>query len=59
MTAKTTYEKFTKLFPYLEPDAIRYQTNHKDGGIDIMMNNGTIFNFKIEGRNKWLLRRVE
>lgn len=59
MTAKTTYERFTKLFPYLENDAIRYQTNHKDGGIDILMSNGTIFNFKIEGRNKWLLRRVE
>lgn len=58
MTAKSMYERFKTLFPYLEPATVKYQVNHEDGGIDIFMDNDTVFNFKIDGRNQWTLKRV-
>lgn len=58
MTAKATFEHFKTLFPYLAPNAISYKINKEDGGVDIFMDNDTVFNFNIEGRNQWALKRV-
>lgn len=59
MTAKTMYERFKSLFPYLEPHAVKYQVNHQDGGIDIFMDNNTVLNFKHESRSTWTLKKVK
>lgn len=58
MTAKATFERFKTLFPYLAPNAISYKINKEVGGVDIFMDNDTVFNFNIEGRNQWALKRV-
>lgn len=58
MTAKATFERFKTLFPYLAPNAMNYKANKDNGGIDIFMDNDTVFNFKIDGRNQWTLKRV-
>ena len=58
MTAKATFERFKTLFPYLAPNAMNYKVNKEDGGVDIFMDNNTTFNFKIDGRNQWTLKRV-
>lgn len=58
MTAKTMYGYFVKLFPWFEGDVIKYQSNHKDGGIDVFFKSGEIMNFKFTSRKNWELRRT-
>lgn len=58
MTSKKLYDRFASLCPWFTDDVIKYQGNHKEGGIDIFMKDGSILNFQIEGRSNWTLKRV-
>lgn len=59
MTPMSLYMIFKEHFPWFESHVKKYRGNHKEGGIDIFLDDGQIMNFQADSERKgqWVLKR--
>ena len=55
MIPKHIFNIFIQAFPWYEAHVVKYKGNRIDGGIDITLDSGDIFNFNIDGKT-WVLK---